>query len=174
MTWKETDFFFSEHLFNIFFSSVRRSIRYARSHPGDEGVLAALGLLCYTEAVGRYVPAKKQRNCTDNFNAFFDRLGPKYKEFRKNLPSGKGNTYDFLRCGLAHHGVTKEPCRIRTIKGNETCGVWKAPTGKGYIFSVEKYFEDMKKASHVLYLELLAEAHPELMRRKSVKPVPRG
>lgn len=171
MNWEEVDLFFSEHLFNIFFSSVRRSIKHARSHPGEEGILAALGLLCYTEAVGRFVPAKKKRNCTETFNSFFDRLGPKYREFRKSLPRGKGNTYDFLRCGLAHHGVTKEPCRVRTVKGTEACSVWKAKDGKGYVFSVEKYFEDFEKASRELYLELLAEAHPELMgRRKKAQP----
>lgn len=171
MTWKETDFFFSEHLFNIFFSSILRSIKHARSHPGEEGILAALGLLCYTEAVGQFVPTKKRRKNTDTFNTFFDRLGTEYADFRKSLLKGRGNVYDILRCGLAHHGFTKEPCRIRTVKGREACGVWKVKDGKGYVFSVEKYFEDFEKASQALYLELLAEAHPELVgRSKKAQP----
>lgn len=169
MKWGEIESFFCEHLSNIFFRSIERSIDYAHTKPGEEGVLAALGLLCYTEAVGKFVPPHKPRNCSENFNAFFDRLGKEYEALRKNLPRGKGNIYDVLRCGLTHQGKTKEPCRIRMVKGREACGVWKAKSGGGYIFSVEKYYEDFRKESWKLYGELLLDAHPELMKRK-----PRG
>lgn len=169
MTWSDIDYFFSERVFNIFFSSVRRSIENARTHPGEEGILAALGLLCFTEALGRYVPSEDKKTCTKNFNAFFDRLGPDYKPFRESLPSGQ--VYGLLRCGLAHEGATKKPCRIRTLKGSETCGVWKDSSARGYILSVERYFEDFERASRALYLELLAEAHPELMgRTRRIEP----
>jgi hypothetical protein len=155
MIGSKLDLFFSEQLFNIFFRSVERSINYARAHPGEEGVLAALALLCYTEAVGNYVPSEERKSCTKTFNAFFDRLGPEYKPFRESLPSGQ--VYGLLRCGLAHSGATRKPCRIRTLKGSETCGVWKNSPGKGYVFSVEKYFEDFRKASFKLYEELMAQ-----------------
>jgi len=165
MIGSEVDLFFTERVFNIFFKSVQRSIDYARANPGEEGVLAALGLLCYTEVLGGFINSSWEPGMGQcNFNAFFDKLGSEYKEFRKGLPSG--NAYDLLRCGLAHEGATKEPCRIRTLKSSETCGVWKNSPGEGYVFSVEKYFEDFKDVSWKLYEDLIARANPELPKRK--------
>jgi hypothetical protein len=155
MIGSKVDLFFSEQVFNIFFKSVQRSINHARSNPGEEGILAALGLLCYTEALGKYVLSGKRGTCTATFNAFFDRLGREYKMFRESLPLGQ--VYGLLRCGLVHEGTTKKPCRIRTLKGPESCGVWKDSPGKGYVFSVEKYFEDFQNASFNLYKELMAQ-----------------
>jgi hypothetical protein len=165
MIGSEADLFFTERVFNIFFRSVQRSIDYARANPGEEGVLAALGLLCYTEVLGGFINGSWELGMgRRNFNALFDMLGSEYEVFRKGLPSE--NAYDLLRCGLAHEGATKEPCRIRTLKGSETCGVWKCTPGEGYVFSVEKYFEDFKRASWKLYEDLMAHANPELPKRK--------
>ena len=53
---------------------------------GGGNFLAAIGLLSYTEFAGRLRYNKKKRNGSDdapeNFNLFFDDLGPGYKQFR--------------------------------------------------------------------------------------------
>jgi hypothetical protein len=161
----DVDLFFCERVFNMFRRSVQRSIDYARTNPGEEGILAALGLLCYTEVIGGFISGSwKPRKGRENFNAFFDRLGPEYELFRRNLPSK--NPYDLFRCGLAHEGATKEPCRIRALKDTETCGVWKSDPGEGYVLSVEKYFEDFLEASRELYLELMARRDTTMPKRR--------
>jgi hypothetical protein len=164
MIGSEVDRYFTVRIFYAFLSSIRRSIQYARDNPGEEGILAALGLLCYTEVLGGFINGSwEPRMGQTNFNAFFDRLGPEYAAFRKELPSE--DAYTLFRCGLAHEGAVKEPCWIRTLRRTETCGVWKDPGG-GYIFSVEKYFADFEREARRLYEELMAGGKLKLPRRK--------
>src|SRR5258708_32518886 len=69
--------------------------------PGGGNFLAALGLLCYTEFPGKLKYNKKKKNGTgcasENFNCFFDDIGPEYTAFR----AAGHNVYNVYRCGLA-------------------------------------------------------------------------
>ena len=121
-----------------------------RRVPGGGNLLAALGLLCYTEFAG----GLKRGNCSQrqnraNFTAFFDELGPKYKELNE-----KRNVYTDLRCGLVHEYYVKERCEIAMLSKGEDVGVWW--NGDKYFFVVERYFEDFRRA----FLELERRLYP--------------
>jgi hypothetical protein len=51
MAWSEVDGFFQQYVFNFIFRDIEREITLGR-RPGGGNLLAALGLLCYTEVLG--------------------------------------------------------------------------------------------------------------------------
>jgi hypothetical protein len=108
--------------------------------PGGGNFLAALGLLCYTEFAGGlkngdFSPGKARAN----FNSFFDELGPEYKAF-----NARCDVYGDLRCGLVHEYYVKKRCLIAMSSSNQRIGVrWD---GSRYVFIVEQYFDDFKRA----------------------------
>ena len=157
------DLFFSEYIFNFIRQDIEREIVLAREGRGGGNFLAALGLLCYTDVLGGFITGSWERGTSRaNFDAFFDRLGPEYVAFRQAiLPD---DPYSLYRCGMVHEYAVKVPCRIRMLKGSETCGVWKGASDGHFYFSVERYFEDFMKATWRFYEELMAEPNPSLPR----------
>lgn len=112
--------------------------------PGGGNFLAALGLLCYTEFGGKLkynVRKKGKEIASENFNKFFDDLGPVYVAFR----AAGNNVYDIFRCGLAHEYYVKKNCDICMTKGQATVGLGKDQNGRLW-FVVEQYFEDFQRA----------------------------
>lgn len=136
-------------------SDIRREIRLAYASKNDESrehlkrlgipagggnFLAALGLLCYTEFAGKLKYGK--RGARQNFDSFFDDLGPDYKAFRQ---SGV-NVYNVFRCGLAHEYYVKHSCDIHmTKKKRFLIGIGKDQRGR-YWFVIETYIRDFRKA----------------------------
>lgn len=111
--------------------------------PGGGNFLSALGLLCYTEFGG-----KLKYNCkhaSENFNRFFDDLGPSYKAFR----AAGHNVYDIFRCGLAHEYYVKQTCTIAMLDTNAPVGIFVHSDGR-YWFVVEKYCDDLERAFDAL------------------------
>lgn len=107
---------------------------------GGGNFLAALGLLCYTEFWGKLKYGK--RGDRQNFESFFDDLGPNYKAFRQ---SGV-DVYNIFRCGLAHEYYVKHSCDIYMAKKKRfPIGIGRDPSGK-YWFVVETYLRDFRKA----------------------------
>ena len=139
------------------FNDIERELQLARVPESDEQVLrslgvrpgggnflAALGLLCYTEFGG-----KLKFNCTkpggadhasENFNRFFDELGPGYAAFREGH-----NVYDVFRCGLAHEYFVKKHCIIAMLGTGIPSGIHELPDGR-YEFAVEQYCLDLRQA----------------------------
>lgn len=116
---------------------------------GGGNFLAALGLLCYTEFAGklkyhctRYNSRTKQKEdcAAENFNRFFDDMGPCYKAFRSTT-----DVYRIFRCGLAHEYFVKANCTIAMLGTQYPCGIRQLPDGR-YEFGVERYFLDFKSA----------------------------
>ncbi len=145
-------------------SDVRREIALAKAsetakgkaaleglgvQPGGGNFLAALGLLCYTEFAGKCKYNCKKANGTDhaseNFNRFFDELGPKYKAFR----AAGHKVYDVFRCGLAHEYFVKKSCTIVIIAPNGEPGLGMLADGR-YYFAVERYCDDLEGAFNAL------------------------
>jgi len=136
-------------------NDIRREVRLAYASKNDErranlkrlGVpagggnfLAALGLLCYTEFWGKLKYGRG--GARQNFDSFFDDLGPSYKAFRQ---SGV-NVYHIFRCGLAHEYYVKRSCDIYMAKKKRfPIGIGRDQTGK-YWFVVETYLRDFRKA----------------------------
>jgi hypothetical protein len=117
--------------------------------------LAALGLLCYTEFGGRL-----KYNCStavENFNRFFDDLGPKYKAFRQ----AGHNVYDIFRCGMAHEYMIKKPGAIAMLGTAVSAGIQQLPDGR-FEFVVERYYLDLKRAFDELDKQLFGGASATL------------
>jgi hypothetical protein len=139
------------------FSDVEREIQLAKTkkaellglgiNPGGGNFLAALGLLCYTEFGGKL--SSKTDKARQNFDLFFDRLGPSYVSFRGKHPK----VYDTFRCGLAHEFYVKKNCTIYMLAKRGRPGIWQTRGGH-FRFSVEKYYQDLKAAFEGLQVQL--------------------
>ena len=142
------------HAKKFIFSDIEREMQVARADadqlqrrgitPGGGNFLAALGLLCYTEFGGKLRFDRKRRDGSDiaseNFNLFFDELGPEYKSFRQ-----QHNVYDIFRCGLAHEYYVKKSCTIYMFGDQNLPGIGIDQSGK-YWFIVQNYCRDLKRA----------------------------
>lgn len=148
-------------------------------HPRGQ-VLAALGLMVYTEYLGRFVPDHEKKKNKDGkypdrqqFDAFFRRLGGGYKEFLYQYDDVDGKClYYHFRCKLVHEYFAKEEWTIAipnnkrkfTVRGNPDVevqrpvkvGIGKAENGSYYLV-LERYYEDFKRAAKVLLDERLNE-----------------
>lgn len=126
-------------------------LRELKIIPGGGNFLAALGLLCYTEFVGKLKynhlikrgKRKGESIASANFNSFFDDLGDDYKKYRLSF-TNPNYVYDRFRCGLAHEYFVKEFCQIAMF-GNAPTGLGSLKDGSLY-FVVKKYFDDFIKA----------------------------
>ena len=118
--------------------------------PGCGNFLAALGLLCYTEFGGKLKYRKK--TASENFNKFFDYLGPDYKAFRASFKR-QNEVYDVFRCGLAHEYYVKKSCTIAMLAGGPGSGIGRDSSGRFY-FVVENYCHELKRAFDQLEVDL--------------------
>jgi len=145
------------------FSDIEREMELARASkanestlrslgitPGGGNFLAALGLLCYTEFGGKLKYRKK--TASENFNKFFDYLGPDYKAFRASFKRQNG-VYAVFRCGLAHEYYVKKSCTIAMLASGPGPGIGRDPSGRFY-FVVENYCRDLKRAFDQLKVDL--------------------
>jgi hypothetical protein len=154
MSWTKDDVqkFFDEYVFGFIFSDIQREINLARSGRDAGNLLAALGLLCYTEFMGGFINRTWTRgNSKANFNAFFKQMGHYYASF--NGP--KSTAYYEFRCGMVHIYLVKKDCVIYMLKKSTLHGVGELPDGR-YYFVVEKYLEDFQAACMDTYREVLA------------------
>jgi hypothetical protein len=114
-------------------------------------------LLCYTEALGKWLPGAPRRRSRETFEAFFKRLGPCYEAF---IASGE-NPYDFYRNGMVHEYLAKGTCEIAMLDDPTSpaaCGV--LVEDGVYAFVVERYYQDFVVAAARLYKELVGRRHP--------------
>lgn len=127
------------------------AVRAAGVRPGGGNFLAALGLLCYTEFGGRL--KYNRRSASENFNRFFDDLGPGYKAFRQ----AGHNVYDIFRCGMAHEYMIKRPGAIAMLGAGAPVGIRQLPDGC-FEFIVERYYIDLRRAFEELDRQLFGGA----------------
>src|SRR2546428_7822641 len=86
----------------------------------------------------RGATGKTRGSSRNNFEAFFDRLGPCYEQLAR-----AHDVYEIFRCGMVHEYAVKRDCTIYMKTGSETCGVGVDTNGR-YYFVVERYFEDFR------------------------------
>lgn len=151
----EFEVFFDSYVHNFMLRDISREI--AAAHRGEDAAnfLCALGLLCYTEALGMWVPGRK-RGSRNAFEAFFKRLGPCYEQF---LADGH-NAYDLYRNGMVHEYLVKGRGEIAISENPATpvgCGV--VATNGYFGFIIERYFHDFVVACARLYKELVGHRH---------------
>ena len=110
---------------------------------GGGNLLAALGLLCYTEFAGKLRFGHKNRDGSDasrkNFDSFFRLLGPGYASF-----ANAHKVYDIFRCGLAHEYYVKKTCTVNILANGVTDGIG-VDSGGNYFIVVETYFGALKR-----------------------------
>jgi hypothetical protein len=164
VTKHNVDRFFEKYVFGFVFGDIQREIDLARAGTGGGNLLAALGLLCYTEFMGGIATGKVGCGQSKrNFDAFFARLGPEYLALQKQV-----NVYDVFRCGMAHEYLVKRNCEVSMLKTTEACGIME---GRGrYYFNVERYFEDFAAACRRLHGELMAQPMAAQARGKVSRP----
>ena len=118
---------------------------------GGGNLLAALGLLCYTEFCGalefdRRDPKNTERAAPgENFDAFFNKLDG---EGRYEAFNDEHRVYGLFRCGMAHQYFAKEEFTVAMPKDNSDpngIGITYAPDKKRYKFYVATYFRDLRK-----------------------------
>jgi hypothetical protein len=164
MSKDEIQAFFKEYVFGFIFHDITREVDHARAGAGGGNLLAALGLLCYTEFLGSFKTGIRGRGRSrKNFNAFFPELGPCYAALAKTL-----DVYEVFRCGLVHEYLVKGDAIIAMLKGSEPCGIARDRDGR-YYFVVERYFEDFSRACQRLYDHLMAQTDLTFPRDASAK-----
>ncbi len=148
------DDFFNSYVQNGMLPDVSREIAAARSGEDGANFLCALGLLTYTEAMGRHVPGVK-RGSRNAFETFFGRLGPRYAA----LISAGDDPYDYYRNGMVHSYLTKGPGVVAMLDPNglAPCGAFKDQ--HGYHLVIEWYFRDFVVAWARLYKERMGYRH---------------
>jgi hypothetical protein len=114
---------------------------------GAGNLLAALGLLCYTEYLGGMINGKgvvAAGRPGKNFATGFRRLGPSYEAF-----ADRHDVYHVFRCGLVHEYATKRSCEIVMPRSDDEKGIGEHPRperGFRFHFCVEAYYHDLAAA----------------------------
>ena len=83
----EIERYFNEYILppkGFIYFDIKREIDLARAGNSGGNFLAALGLLCYTEFMGKIV-LKNKESYTKQFKAFFSLMGDDYKQLILSL-----------------------------------------------------------------------------------------
>lgn len=154
---EEFQAWFNHYVLGFMFSDIQREIwmaaeKQAGNHPiGGGNLLAALGLLCYTEVLGGLVRgtlAIKQGR--KNFEAFLPYLGKQYVAFDEELKrespySPPEGVYHIYRCDVVHRFFARKPVAVSMLydKIEPICGIGRL-SGDELYFNVQKYFVDFQ------------------------------
>lgn len=155
--------FFNEYIFGFIYHDINAAIC------GKANYLAALGLLAYTEFLGKLV--KGGGEGSEQFYEFLHNdMGTEYQKLKRQV-----DVYVVFRHGLAHqYFIKKRPSVVVMFnRPPQPCGIVKI---KGqWVFIVEKYYEDFKAGVAKYYNELVVKQNQKLIQNfervmKSVKP----
>jgi len=155
--------YFNEYVFGFMENDVQRELTFATSPLGAGNVLAALGVVTYTEVLGRIwnrnLSARKTKGAP-NFNACFDAMGIAYPKLRSDFEKReKATLYDALRNGLAHEYAPKVPFDV-VMFGDTPVAIRRRRSR--YVFVVEAYLRDFRTANRRIYRELMALDNPQV------------
>lgn len=157
---QEVKRYFNEYIIppkGFIYNDIKREIDLAREGQGGANFLSALGLLCYTEFMGKILENGRYISHKYWFNSFLKSMG---RQYRRLIDIDRLNIYGDLRCGMAH-SYFAENCEIKMLNDSFAAGIVVKPDGR-YLFIVEKYFEDFISACQELYSSLLSEQKPYL------------
>jgi len=164
---------FETFVFGFMTTDIRREIQLAHRTvagaiepdlvPGGGNVLAAIGLLTFTEFLGWVMKRTRAENQhwddEQTFNEGFRLLGPQYEAI---LDQKLVKPYHEFRSSLVHsYAVEKTFCV--DMPGDAPCGIVKE--SDGWHFVVERYFADFSAASDQLYSALTARSAVEARAR---------
>lgn len=170
MSKAQLDKYFNDYVFGFMFTDIRREIDHGRAHlagtsrDGGGNFLAALGLLCYTEAVGKVAAANPPRSTSSAFVTFFDSFAEgRYGEWRRGWECKSGRRVeDVFRNGMAHEYLPKKPARVLMLgDALPALGQDDPPNGPLFFF-VEAYFRDFTDAAKKLHRRLSKLQNPQV------------
>jgi hypothetical protein len=160
--------YFAEYVFGFMRADIEREVNLARSGQSGGNVLAALGLLVWTEALGRIRLHNKPHLRVDGvgyartFHAFFELMGPGYGRWRRAFERREGRSvYVVFRHGMAHEYAPKVPT-VAVMLGTPRVALRKREPSHLYLFVVEAYLRDFLKAARRLEAELMRMKNPTL------------
>jgi hypothetical protein len=154
MTQSETKRFFNEYVLSpkgFIYCDIKREIDLAREGKSGGEFLVALGLLCYTEFMGK-IALKNKDSYTKQFKYFFRFMGEDYKQL---IDDKEIDIYQIFRSGIVNSYFANE-CDIKMLNDNYSSGIIIQPDGK-YLFVVEKYFEDFMNACQRLLDDIISD-----------------
>jgi hypothetical protein len=144
---------------------------YRSGHPAGQ-LLCALGLVVYTEVLGRihrwnddrprfYSGRRGVEELYLHFNAFFDALSDEHAAWRKAWESGHPTTdlYEALRSGLVHEYAPKVNAQFR-MKGRWPLGIGEE--SGVLVFEVEGYLNAFAAAANTLLQRLMLDPSSSL------------
>lgn len=166
MTRRQVESYFNEYVFGFMENDIQRELMFARTPHGGGNVLAALGLVVYTEVLGRIRtrndPSTPNLKYAANFNACFDLMGAGYASWRARFERRERRPlYSALRNGLTHEYAPKVPFKVVIFcgpRGEPRVAI--ARRSRRYIFVVEAYLRDFRTAARRIYVELMARPSP--------------
>lgn len=159
--------YFRGYVYGFMRSDIQRELDLAASDHGGGNALAALGLVVYTEALGRIRKRNGRRAQypgrgpnEQQFNAAFDIMGPSYHAWRKAFERREGMTvYKAFRHGFAHEYAPKVATKV-VMFGSPRVAIVKR--GRLYVFVVEAYLRDFMVAAKRIERELLKLTNPKI------------
>jgi hypothetical protein len=148
---------FVQHVYGFMAHDIRREIGIGYLGGGGN-VLAAMGLLAFTEFMGWIIAhtppdlaEKRKWKEGQLFNAFYERLPPCYQ----SLPI---DVYGQFRSKLLHNYAIEDGFDIDMPGMNATCGIYQDATTHRWHFVVELYFRDILRTADALYEQLTARS----------------
>jgi len=150
----DVEHFFKKYILSprgIIYRDIKQQIDLAHTGKTGSGLLVALGLLSYTEFMGRIL-LKNDGSYTKQFRSFFRLLGEDYAAMIDNKEI---DVYAFFRSGLVQSYLSGD-CEIRMTDENAAAGVILQPDGS-FVFIVEKYFTDFLNACRKLRDDMLSD-----------------
>jgi hypothetical protein len=163
--------FFRKYVYGFMRSDIQKQLDLAQNGKGGANVLAALGLIVYTEALGRIRVRSGLARGIDggptakNFNACFDLMGYRYPMWRAAFHQRTGQTvYRAFRNGMAHEYMPSVPVKVvmfgRVGSALPTVSIVTQPDQ--YVFVVAAYLTHFMRAANRIERELLALPDPRI------------
>jgi hypothetical protein len=140
----EIENYFNEYILppkGSIYCDIKREIDLIRAGQPGGALLSALGLLSYTEFMGK-IMLKNKESYTKQFKTFLSFMGEGYKRL---LDDKEIDVYKLSRSGMVQ-AYFENDCVIEMLNNDRhACGIIIQPDGT-YLFIVEKYFEDFMNA----------------------------
>jgi len=150
----EVEKFFKKYVLpprGLIYRDLKQQIDLSHSEKVGSGLLIALGLISYTEFMGKIL-LKNDGSYTKQFRSFFRLMG---EEYAKLVDNKEIDVYTFFRSGLVQSSLSGN-CEIQMIDENAVAGIILRDDGS-FVFIIEKYFDDFLKACRKLQDDMLSD-----------------
>lgn len=156
--------YFRVEFYDRMVRDIAREIEWQRMNPNAlaGNLLCALGLVVYTEVLGRVaiqqLEGRQPRN-REAFETFLRRMGSVYDDWRRAWEQNhRRSMYDALRNGLAHEYVPKVGAKVWFFFEPEEGFGFADEAEYPLVLKMRPYYDDFKRAGDALMTELTSAA----------------